>query len=403
MTQFVFDGVTYPIQRVIGKLGKLDGKQPTVVIVAGMHGNEPTGVLALKQVVEDLQTRNVMVNGEFIALTGNTAALSQNERFLWSDLNRLWAGPFLDELNREPDEAERNGAVELRERRELFSQIKPLFSRKGPLYFIDLHTTSSETIPFIIINDQLRNRNFAKKFPVPIVLGLEEYLEGPMLSFLNDCGYTSIGFEAGQHIMRESVDTHRAFIYLALVHAGVVQARDVPQLDECRRYLIARRQTGDVALDCDPCFVEVVDRVGILEHQHFVMIDKIANFSVVKKGNALATLDGDTVYAEHDARIFMPRYMPVGTDAFFIVKSIPKWAIWASELLRRFNFDRILSWLPGIRRDKSYPETLIVNPKIARFLAVKIFHLLGYRRQKTVAGLLYFSRREIISKTPPTA
>ena len=80
-------------------------------------------------------------------------------------------------------------------------------------------------MPFIAINDQLNNRKFALKFPIPTVLGIEEYLEGPLLTYLNDYGHVAMAFEAGQHDDPESVTKHRSFIYLAMVAAGVIETR----------------------------------------------------------------------------------------------------------------------------------------------------------------------------------
>ncbi len=395
MNQYVFHGVAHPLERVIGHLHGGNATQPTVVFFAGIHGNEPTGVLALQQVFNDLKQRKVPVNGEILGLTGNVTALSQNKRFVWRDLNRIWTHQVEDVSRLEPDEAERNGSVELRERRQLFQLIQPFFSKPSKLHFIDLHTTSSETIPFLIINDQLRNRTFAKNFPLPIVLGLEEYLEGPLLSYLNDRGYISLGFEAGQHDDEVSVSIHRSFIYQALVHSGVVDAQFIPELNRHRQTLINRKQPADPSIKSGMCFVEVLERCGIREGQNFKMDGEFANFTPVSKGQKLAVLDQHPVFANRDGYILMPRYQNIGNDGFFIVRPIPKWALKLSAILRNFNFDRMLCWIPGVRRSQDQPETLIVNLRVSRFLATKLFHLLGYRRKKSVGKQLYFSRREI--------
>lgn len=67
-------------------------------------------------------------------------------------------------------------------------------SNFGPFYFIDFHTTLSKTLPFITINDVVIDRKFSKFFLVPIALGIEEYLNGPLLSYINELGYVSLGF-----------------------------------------------------------------------------------------------------------------------------------------------------------------------------------------------------------------
>jgi hypothetical protein len=65
-----------------------------------------------------------------------------------------------------------------------------LEEESGPFYFFDLHTTSSDTIPFITVNDSLLNREFTSMYPLPSILGIEEYLEGPLLSYINEHSMT---------------------------------------------------------------------------------------------------------------------------------------------------------------------------------------------------------------------
>ena len=91
----------------------------------------------------------------------------------------------------------------------------------------------------------------------------------------------------------------------------------------------------------------------------------------------------------------MPLYQNSGEDGFFIVRKVPLWALKLSSVLRQINFEHALTWLPGVKRDSSQPHALIVNKKVARILAVEIFHLLGYRRKKDDGDTMIFSRREI--------
>ena len=61
--------------------------------------------------------------------------------------------------------------------------------------------------------------------------------------------------------------------------------------------------------------------------------------------------------------------------------------------LRHAKLDRIVHWLPGVSRSPDDRNMLIVNPKIARWFVVEIFHLLGFRRRRTIGGRLTFTRR----------
>lgn len=92
----------------------------------------------------------------------------------------------------------------------------------------------------------------------------------------------------------------------------------------------------------------------------------------------------------------MPLYQSSGEDGFFIIRRVPAWALRLSIVLRKLKFERFLTWLPGVSRSKHHPDALIVNKRIARFLAIQIFHLLGYRRKQADGDVMIFSRREII-------
>ncbi len=90
----------------------------------------------------------------------------------------------------------------------------------------------------------------------------------------------------------------------------------------------------------------------------------------------------------------MPLYQKQGDDGFFIIKEIPKWSLGMSAVLRRINFDSILTILPGVSRHPNNEHTLVVNKRIARYLAIELFHLLGYRRKEKLRDVMLFSRRE---------
>ena len=121
------------------------------------------------------------------------------------------------------------------------------------------------------------------------------------------------------------------------------------------------------------------------------------NFTPVQKGELLVCDRLGEINSHRPARIFMPLYQTVGEDGFFLVREVPEWALKLSALLRKINFDNFLTWLPGVSRSKEQADALVVNKKVARFLATEIFHLLGYRRKRTRGSEMIFSRREIQS------
>src|SRR5260221_9778991 len=76
--------------RLIGRArGEAPG--PSLIVVGGIHGNEPAGVDAALRVLDRLGRDQVQLRGEFLALRGNVRALAEKRRYLARDLNRQWA------------------------------------------------------------------------------------------------------------------------------------------------------------------------------------------------------------------------------------------------------------------------------------------------------------------------
>src|SRR5687767_15790879 len=128
--------------------GSLPG--PTLIIVGGIHGNEPAGVLAADRVWLRMQRRRAVLRGEVVLLRGNTRALEQRVRYINADLNRQWTAENLRtaELERGTPEVS-----ELLEQRELLTVIREAIDRaRGEIYFVDLHTTSAHGQPFATVD-----------------------------------------------------------------------------------------------------------------------------------------------------------------------------------------------------------------------------------------------------------
>ena len=383
MITFSAGGAAHQTDRIIGDTGPAEG--PTMVFVGGIHGNEPSGVIALHRVMDWLEEHSITLHGRLIGIAGNLAALEANQRFLQHDLNRMWNRRF---LSPQAQSTASSPIHEERELQEIHAILKPLLDKGGDLYFIDLHTTSSASDPFIAINDQLDNRAFALKFPVPTVLGIEEFLEGPLLSYLNDFGHVAMAFEAGQHDDPKSIELHMAFVLRSMLVTGLLNADDLPadlDLDQPFSHIPAEHLG----------IFEVLHRHAITDEDDFSMIPGFENFRPIHKGQTLGRDREGEIAAPRRGRVFMPLYQSTGSDGYFIVRRVPAWAMHVSKILRHINFDNWLVWLPGVSRSPNQPETLVVNRHIAFFLANELFHLLGYRRKRAEGHTLVFSRREI--------
>jgi len=357
---------------------------PMLICIGGVHGNEPAGVIALKRVFRALAGREGALRGEFLGLAGNVTALERRCRYVDRDLNRHWLADHVEALRRGGGEG---WTTEDREQRELLSELEAAFARaRGAVHVVDLHTTSGVGPPFATLSDTLRNRAFGRSFPIPIVLGLEEQLEGTMLDYLNNLGHVTLGIEGGAHDAPESVDRLEAAVWVALGAAKLVRRRALP---ECRR---ARRALREAARGIPPVF-EVRYRHAVGPDDFFRMNPGYLNFQPLARGEVLAQCRTGEVRAPDGGRILMPLYQELGDDGFFLVREIaPVW-LTLSAILRRLRVDRLAPRLPGVRRHPEIPDAVVVDRRLARWFTVEIFHLLGYRREFVSDDGLVMSRR----------
>ena len=363
-------------------LGSVKGSQnaATVICIGGIHGNERAGVSALVKVLKTIEKERIPFLGNFYALSGNTTALKENKRYIDVDLNRIWTQESFKEKNE-------NLVLEFIERDRIYTTIKEIVSNNdGPFYFIDLHTTSADTAPFITISDSLNNRKFSSHFSIPTILGIEEYLEGPLLTYINEFGHVALGFEAGQHYKEASVDNCEAFVWLALKASGCVAKSEVKKLDYYQHILSLYKEHQD--------FYEINYLYKIAKNEDFKMLPGFSNFESIVKNQELAESNSIKVKAQHSGKIFMPLYQSQGDDGFFIISKISKKWLLFSALVRRLKMHNLLRLLPGIQQDKTHKHILIVNPKTALFLATEIFHLFGYRKKVIKDKKYHFVKRD---------
>ncbi|HEX4952619.1 MAG TPA: succinylglutamate desuccinylase/aspartoacylase family protein [Thermoanaerobaculia bacterium] len=362
-------------------IGRVQGGRPgpTLVAIGGIHGNEPSGVVALQRVVAELAPRAAEVAGEVIALKGNLAALAAGRRYMARDLNRLWLAERIEEIVARAARG-LDARPEDHEQAELYRELLAAFEgARGRTYVLDLHSTSGAGAPFVVLCDTLPNRAFARRLPVPVVVGLEEQLEGTLLSFLSDLGHITIAFESGQHDAPTSVENAEAAVWIALETAGLIDGK---KLGAPGRVLATLKASGAGL----PRVAEVRYRHAIKPEDRFHMDPGYTNFKPVEKGQPLARDQRGAVRSPETGRILMPLYQPLGDDGFFLVRGFNPFWLKLSAVLRRLQADSIVHWLPGVTRHPERQATYRVNRKIARWYALEIFHLLGFRRTSPETG-----------------
>ena len=300
------------VGRVIAR-GRGEAPGPMLIVIGGLHGNEPSGVAAMRRVAQTLDPERLTLRGDVVMLAGNVRALERGVRFVDHDLNRGWTGERLAALR--ASEAVEALEAEDYEQLELADALEQaLAAARGPVYLIDLHATSAEGIPFAMCRDAAEVRRFAGAFPLTLVLGLLEAVDGTLASYLGmHC--IAVAVEGGQNSNPASARNHEAVIRLALAGTGIVEERSWPALAGDRQILAGTR--GDL-----PRVLHVDHRHAIAPEDRFRMEPGFANIQRVAANELLARDQAGEIRAPGEGFILLPLYQAMGDDGFFLGREV---------------------------------------------------------------------------------
>lgn len=285
---------------------------PTLIVVGGMHGNEPAGVEAARAVFARLRADGVEVRGEVVGLEGNVSGLAAKRRFLATDLNRLWTSEKLDAAR-----CAASAEAEYAELVELASELDRIIAiTRGPVVVLDLHTTSAAGIPFGVAGSTPAHRTFAHGFPIPSIVGLEELLEGVLTRYLSGRGILTLAVEGGQTGNADAVANLDAVITIALAVTGVAAPEQVAGLTTARARL-------EVVRGALPQTIEVVIRHEVRLDHAFKMEPGFANIHATAAGTLLAHDRNGEIRAPFDGLVLLPLYQSEGSDGFFYGRAVP--------------------------------------------------------------------------------
>jgi succinylglutamate desuccinylase len=222
--------------------------------------------------------------------------------------------------------------------------------------------------------------------PLPLILGIEEILDTTLLGYFCDLGHIAVAVEGGRSGDPETVVNHQAAVWIALVAAGALPSSAVPELPQHHHRLVG-------AARGKPRVVAIRHRHEVREGDGFAMRPGFASFMPVRRGQHVADDAHGPVLCPEDALMLMPRYQGLGGDGYFLARPVSPLWLRLSATLRRHRLDRLIPLLPGVRRDTTDPDRLLVDPGVARWQVVNVFHLFGYRHVRSRDEVLLFSRR----------
>jgi succinylglutamate desuccinylase len=295
--------------RVVGfKEGNVG--RPLIILMAGLHGNEPAGVSALRKVFRDIARHDI--DCSILGLIGNVAALEAKKRFLDSDLNRKFLPEHIATLP--------NWSMisEDREMLELMGTIHNHIHQVAPdkLFFLDLHTTSSDGGIFCIAPDHDDSIRIGKSLGIPLVTGLLSGVGGTSLHYFtsSQLGLPCVGLavEGGHH--KDPVSVYRCYAAaMRFIAATKIENTEVLTQQKYDHLLMYYQLNL-------PSQVTVKYVFPIANGKLFQMKPGYKHFQNVAEGEILARYDGEYVTAPMDGKILMPLYQKQGSEGFFVVQ-----------------------------------------------------------------------------------
>jgi len=189
--------------RVIEKIGKKPGK--TIVILAGVHGDEVCGVKAFDELIPKLEIEK----GKVIFIYANLEAQKKNKRFVEANLNRCF-------FDKQPESI--RDTLEGRTARE----IMPYLNEADIL--LDLHSSrSSSNLCYLICEEDCLNLALALP-PKKIITGIHKTHKGGTDGYMSSKGKPGICIECGLHKSKESLEMAKTTILNLLKKAGNISA-----------------------------------------------------------------------------------------------------------------------------------------------------------------------------------
>jgi hypothetical protein len=197
---------------------------PHTMINALTHGNEVSGAIAVKALIDSgLRPRRGRLTLSFAnidAYLGFDPERPDASRFVDQDLNRVWMPSTLDDMTLDSSELRRARAL-----RPLVDQVD---------FLLDLHSMHERSAPLTVSGPLQKGIDMAIKLGVPEhIISDEGHPEGRRMRDYGQFGdparpHTALLVESGQHWEAAGVDVARNCCARFLLLCGNLDAADIP-------------------------------------------------------------------------------------------------------------------------------------------------------------------------------
>jgi succinylglutamate desuccinylase len=278
-----------------------------LIVIGGMHGNEKSGIEAIERVVEKLKSKPGKISGNIYFVRGNLPALRMDERFVETDLNRIWDDRFIHDSGtyQGPD------FNQLREIHALIEKICPDSFENCTL--LDLHTFSADDGIFCIPAGNHESIELARYYGIPLIEKLSRALPETALNYYGNKGMRSVVFEGGKHNTPEATYNLEAALWLTMEFLGIVNKKDFPVVENFRKHLLKISENY-------PHHLELIYHHKLTDYKNYKMNRGYYNFKKIKARETVALQNKKPVQSPYGGFMLMPLYQKKGSDGFFIVQ-----------------------------------------------------------------------------------
>lgn len=269
---------------IVKRQGQRPG--PTLVVMAGVHGNEKIGVVALKEAIKTIPIKA----GVVFYVIANTLALERELRLIDMDLNRA----FKDDKKLSSEEKRSY-------ERGLAKQLMPYLDKADAL--LDLHSVPTvPATPFVIC--EKNGMDIARKLPFPVrSSGWDKVHSGSTDGYMNERDKIGICVECGQYNDPQVLDRSLQSIKIFLALMGVIKEKQ--SLDD---YAGQRVVIVDYIYRCQ---------------SYFNLVRKIPDFTLVRRGKVIGVDAKEKVRAPYEGIVVLVKEAKKpGEEVFVMGKEI---------------------------------------------------------------------------------
>ena len=257
-----------------------------VVVVGGIHGNEPAGIKAMVEFHRALTKGDFVLNsGKVSLLMGNPEAYRENRRYIDKDLNRVFC-------DHDDNTAESRRAEEIR---------KFLGESKNICFLLDLHSVSIGDFKICVYEkDNAQSLDLALSISnIPLHFAYHhEHMPGTLIEAVGQQRICGLIVECGNHLSKPAVKIAFDHICAILAHEKLIDASLWP----------AKKMPETITQ------YESIKPIKPGANFRFI-IEPLETGTKLKKGQQFAIDDHGIHIAPQDCHIVVPSMIVKATDA----------------------------------------------------------------------------------------